>query len=97
MIEELSTTANKYTFEMNKRTIILTPLPPQQAYADQLKLQSEEEQRKASKKKKESGEIGEERKESEKKREIKKKREPVITLKASLREDKKNYMQRRVK
>ena len=77
---------NKYSFEMNKRTIILAPLSPMQAYADQLKLQNEEEQRRAEKKRRESGEEKKEsegkRKECEKKSESEKKasgkEKPVI-------------------
>lgn len=61
---------NKYPFEMNNRSITLAPLSQQQAYADQLKLQREKEQKRVSEQKKETSEqkkeIGEKkRKESE--------------------------------
>ena len=66
------TDTNKYSFEMHNRSITLAPLSPQQAYADQLKLQREEEQRRVSERKKESSEqkreIGEKKKEGERKR-----------------------------
>ncbi|KAM7507219.1 hypothetical protein LguiA_017672 [Lonicera macranthoides] len=86
---------NKYSFEMNKRTIILAPLPPQQAYADQLKLQSEEEQRRAEKKKRDSGE---EKKESEgKRKELEKKERRVekpVTIESKFERRQKNFYAR---
>jgi len=39
---------NKYSFELNQRSITLVPLTPQQVYEDQVRLQKESEQKKKS-------------------------------------------------
>ena len=39
---------NKYSFELNQKTVTLAPMTPKQVYEDQVRLQKESEQKKKS-------------------------------------------------